>query len=90
MVEHPQTQIYKSILQDSMVIRAIIQIIQGKNIDTLPQESRSVYDSAQGTNSVEKLHHMWQQLQSNVDCLMDRDMSSVKSDGQGLKQVKII
>ncbi|GLV36874.1 Son of sevenless [Carabus blaptoides fortunei] len=87
MVEHPQTQIYKSILQDSMVIRAVIQIIQGKQIDTLPQESRTVYDLAQGDSSVEKLHHLWQQLQSNVDCLMDRDLGMMKSDGQGLKQI---
>lgn len=30
---------------------------------------------------------MWQQLQSDVDCLLDKDLSTLRNDGQGLKQI---
>ncbi|KYQ51825.1 DNA-directed RNA polymerase I subunit RPA1 [Trachymyrmex zeteki] len=89
MVEHPQTHIYKSIIQDCLILRNVIQTIQDGNIDHLPQEGRLVFEQIKGTTAVEKLHNAWQALQSNVDHLMDRDMNKTSEsiNGQGLKQI---
>lgn len=89
MVEHPQTHIYKSIIQDCLVLRNIIQTIQDGGTEHLPQEGRLVFEQIKGTTAVEKLHNAWQTLQSNVNHLMDRDMNKTPEslNGQGLKQV---
>ncbi|KYN44618.1 DNA-directed RNA polymerase I subunit RPA1 [Trachymyrmex septentrionalis] len=88
MVEHPQTHIYKSIIQDCLVLRNVIQTIQDGGIDHLPQEGRLVFEQIKGTTAVEKLHNAWQALQSNVNHLMDRDMNkSEVINSQGLKQI---
>lgn len=89
MVEHPQTHIYKGIIQDCLVLRNIIQTIQDGGTDHLPQEGRLVFDQIKGVTAVEKLHNAWQALQSNVNHLMDRDMdkTSESINGQGLKQI---
>ncbi|KYN05970.1 DNA-directed RNA polymerase I subunit RPA1 [Cyphomyrmex costatus] len=89
MIEHPQTHIYKSIIQDCLVLRNIIQTIQDGGIDHLPQEGRLVFEQIKGTTAVEKLHNAWQALQNNVNHLMDRDMNKTPEsiNGQGLKQI---
>jgi len=89
MVEHPQTHIYKSIIQDCLVLRNIIQTIQDGGTDHLPQEGRLVFEQIKGSTGVEKLHNAWQALQSNVNHLMDRDMNKTPEsiNGQGLKQI---
>lgn len=89
MVEHPQTHIYKSIIQDCLVLRNIIQTIQDGGTDHLPQEGRLVFEQIKGATAVEKLHNAWQALQSNVNHLVDRDMNktSESMNGQGLKQI---
>lgn len=89
MIEHPQTHIYKSIIQDCLVLRNIIQTIQDGGTDHLPQEGRIVFEQIKGITAVEKLHNAWQVLQSNVNHLMDRDMNKTSEslNGQGLKQV---
>lgn len=89
MVEHPQTHIYKSIIQDCLVLRNIVQTIQDGGTDHLPQEGRLVFEQIKGVTAVEKLHNAWQALQSNVNHLMDRDMNKTPEsiNGQGLKQI---
>jgi len=89
IVEHPQTHVYKSIIQDCLVLRNIIQTIQDGGTDHLPQEGRLVFEQIKGTTAVEKLHNAWQALQSNVNHLMDRDMNKTPEsiNGQGLKQI---
>ncbi|KMQ86557.1 dna-directed rna polymerase i subunit rpa1 [Lasius niger] len=89
MIEHPQTYIYKSIIQDCLVLRNIIQTIQDGGTDHLPQEGRLVFEQIRGHTAVEKLHNAWQALQSNVDHLMDRDINktSESMNGLGLKQI---
>ncbi|XP_011861692.1 PREDICTED: DNA-directed RNA polymerase I subunit RPA1 [Vollenhovia emeryi] len=89
MVEHPQTHIYKGIIQDCLVLRNIIQTIQDGSPDVLPQEGRLVFEQIKGVTAVEKLHNAWQALQSNVNHLMDRDMNRTPEsiNGQGLKQI---
>lgn len=89
MIEHPQTHIYKSIIEDCLVLRNIIQTIQDGGTDHLPQEGRFVFEQIKGHTSVEKLHNAWQTLQSNVDHLMDRDINRTPEsiNGIGLKQI---
>lgn len=89
MIEHPQTYIYKSIIQDCLVLRNIIQTIQDGGTDHLPQEGRLVFEQIRGHTAVEKLHNAWQALQSNVDHLMDRDINKTQEsiNGLGLKQI---
>lgn len=89
IVEHPQTHIYKSIIQDCLVLRNIVQTIQDGGTDHLPQEGRLVFEQIKGVTAVEKLHNAWQTLQNNVNHLMDRDMNKTPAsiNGQGLKQI---
>lgn len=89
ITEHPQTQVYKSIIQDCLVLRNIIQTIQDGGTDHLPQEGRVVFEQTRGSTAVEKLHNVWQALQINVDHLMDREMNKTSESihCQGLKQV---
>lgn len=89
MIEHPQSQVYKSIIQDCLVLRNIIQTIQDGDTEQLPEEGKVVYDHIKGNTAIEKLHNAWQNLQVNVDHLMDRDMNRTADSAncQGLKQV---
>ncbi|KAL6447903.1 hypothetical protein ACFW04_000166 [Cataglyphis niger] len=89
MIEHPQSQIYKTIIRDCLGLRNIIQTIQDGGTDHLPQESRLVFEQIRGHTAVEKLHNAWQTLQSNVDHLMDRDINRTPEsiNGLGLKQI---
>lgn len=42
MVEHDQTQLYKNILQNSMLLRTIIQVVQNDgDINVLPVEAKA-------------------------------------------------
>ncbi|XP_034944340.1 DNA-directed RNA polymerase I subunit RPA1 [Chelonus insularis] len=89
IIEHPQSQIYKAIIQDCFIIRTIIQAIKDGDTSQLSEESIQVYQQIRGTNSLEKLHLAWQALQANADHLMDREMSktSESANCQGLKQI---
>lgn len=89
MIEHPQTHIYKSIIQDCLVLKNIIQTIQDGGTDHLPQEGRLVFEQIRGHTAIEKLHNAWQILQSNIDHLMDRDINRTPEsiNGIGLKQI---
>lgn len=89
MIEHPQTQVYKSIIQDCLVLRNIIQTIQDGSTNQLPEEGKLVFEQIKGNTAAEKLHNAWQSLQVDVDHLMDRDMNKTADSAncQGLKQV---
>lgn len=89
LLEHPQTMIYKTIIQDCLVLRNIVQTIQDGNTDNLPEEGRLVFEQIRGATAVEKLHNAWQALQINVNHLMDRDMNKTPESINclGLKQI---
>ncbi|XP_046471345.1 DNA-directed RNA polymerase I subunit RPA1 isoform X1 [Neodiprion pinetum] len=89
LIEHPQSQVYKAIIQDCLVLRNIIQTIQDGDTSKLPEEGRIVFEQIRGNSPSEKLHNAWQQLQANVDHLMDRDVNKTTESAncQGLKQV---
>ncbi|CAB0034651.1 unnamed protein product [Trichogramma brassicae] len=89
LIEHPQTQIYRSIIVNCLTLRNIIQAIKDGNTDQLPEYGKKALKETRGETDMEKLHNVWTELQSNVDHTVDRDMSSNNESAncQGLKQV---
>ncbi|XP_011559659.3 DNA-directed RNA polymerase I subunit RPA1 [Plutella xylostella] len=91
LLEHPQTNVYKSVLGTALVIRAILQVISAvdheKAIDSLDQRPRAAYQSAYGKTPAEKLHNTWQELQKNVNQILTCEGTSAGSTSRGLKQV---
>ncbi|KAI4500568.1 hypothetical protein M0802_004530 [Mischocyttarus mexicanus] len=89
MIEHPQSQVYKSIIQNCLILRNIIQYIQDGNTSQLSEEGKVVFEQTKGSSAVEKLHNAWQTLQTSVDHLIDRELNKTpdSSNCLGLKQV---
>ncbi|KAF7998354.1 hypothetical protein HCN44_009752 [Aphidius gifuensis] len=89
MIEHPQTLIYKSIMEDCLILRNIIKVIQDKDTSKLSDENITLFDKLVGNTSTEKLNIAWESLQSNVDHLMDRNINTTHDSAnvQGVKQI---
>ncbi|KAF5293076.1 hypothetical protein FQR65_LT11068 [Abscondita terminalis] len=88
IIESEQSQVYKMILQNSMLIRAVIQVVQNDgDMEVLTSEAKAVYSLAQGKTPIEKLNNAWEALQLNVDELIDKDNVREKGGGEGLKQI---
>lgn len=89
LMEHPQTNVYKSILQNAFAARAILHVLtssdQQKSIDSLDQLPRQAYESVQGKSPPEKLHVCWQELQKSINNLLNCEGQGIGS--QGLKQI---
>ncbi|XP_067005797.1 DNA-directed RNA polymerase I subunit RPA1 [Anabrus simplex] len=83
MLEHPQTIIYRYILEDCLVARNIIKFMQDNSTSNLSEEGRLVVKHAKGNTGTEKLYHAWEELQRHVDLLIDADTAG----GYGLKQI---
>lgn len=94
IIEHPQTSLYKLIVESNSTLRAIItnmKMTEGSLDTTTLNETvinrtKVVYDSAEGTTGYEKMYNAWQTLQTHVDQTWDMNMGKVPN-GQGLKQV---
>ncbi|XP_077289293.1 RNA polymerase I subunit RpI1 [Arctopsyche grandis] len=91
VIEHPQTQVYKTILKAGFVIRTITQYLQiemgvvSEEEQMMSDESKFVVKSAFGDSTLEKLHNTWQEQQSAVDCLISNEGTG--KGEQGLKQI---
>lgn len=90
MVEHPQTQAYKSVLKTGFVIQAITQVMQSEmgnanSENMLTDEAKFIVQSAMGATTLEKFHNAWIQLQLDVDKIFSSD-DAVRGE-QGLKQI---
>ncbi|RVE44695.1 hypothetical protein evm_010653 [Chilo suppressalis] len=89
LVEHPQTNAYKNILNTAFSARAILQVLSSADhqnaIDTLDQKPRSHYEGVPGNSAPEKLHVVWQYLQKDVNNLLSCDGQG--SNSLGLKQI---
>ncbi|XP_068633088.1 DNA-directed RNA polymerase I subunit RPA1 [Battus philenor] len=89
LMEHPQTNIYKNILQSSYKARAVLQVLsasdQQKAIDGLEPNPRQAYDSVMGKSPPEKLHTIWQELQKQINHVLNCEEQGTSS--QGLKQI---
>lgn len=89
LIEHPQTNVYKGIMQTAYNSRAVLQVLMAsdhqKAIDGLDQQPRQAYESVMGKTAPEKLHTVWQDLQRQVNHLLSCEGQGVAS--QGLKQI---
>lgn len=87
LVEHPQTHVYKGIMNAAYAARAVLQVLKApdlqKAIDGLEQRPRQAYESIQGKSPAEKLHVVWQDLQKQIHQVLSSD----GQDSQGLKQI---
>nr|CAD7262935.1 unnamed protein product [Timema shepardi] len=92
MMEHAQTEVYKRILQDNMVLRNVIKLVQDGNTEDLTEEGKTVVGEARGNSPLEKFHFLWQQIQGHVDHLMDNNINQNIKSGKnvnGLKQASL-
>ncbi|XP_073968760.1 RNA polymerase I subunit RpI1 isoform X2 [Rhodnius prolixus] len=88
VMEHPQNSVYKAILNDCLVLRSIMQIMNKDDEDNLSEERRQVVEGIKGATDNEKLHFAWRELQIDVDSLLDIDLKkSRKVQGIGIKQI---
>ncbi|XP_072949015.1 DNA-directed RNA polymerase I subunit RPA1 [Epargyreus clarus] len=89
LVEHPQTNVYKGILQCAFSARAVLQVLSGsdqqKAIDGLDQLPRQAYEGVLGKSPAEKLHTIWQDLQKHINHILNCEGQGLSS--QGLKQI---
>lgn len=88
IIEHPQSSIYKQIMNGANQIRSVLNVMHfGDDTDLatekLGHKVRQLYYSINGKSSAEKLHTCWMNLQKSVNDLLDCTAKS----GMGLKQI---
>nr|CAD7199685.1 unnamed protein product [Timema douglasi] len=88
MMEHAQTEVYKRILQDNMVLRNVIKLVQDGNTEDLTEEGKTVVGEARGNSPLEKFHFLWQQIQGHVDHLMDNNINQNIKSGKNVIEKK--
>ncbi|KAG5891414.1 hypothetical protein JTB14_031480 [Gonioctena quinquepunctata] len=88
LLENKQSQTYKTILQNVILLRAIIQVVQKKGDPNslASPEARAAYSFARGNTAIEKLNNAWEELQNDVNGLVDKESNRSK-EGEGLKQI---
>lgn len=96
LCEHPQTTVYKNIINANSTLRAITIVMRLDDNDdasTKPDIEpnvlagyRGIYEQSQGASPYEKMYNAWQELQTNIDQTWDKNMATEKI-GVGLKQV---
>ncbi|XP_046999760.1 DNA-directed RNA polymerase I subunit RPA1 [Schistocerca americana] len=87
-VEHPQSQSYKRILQDCVILKYIIKLKLSGNTNDLPEDGKALVQELEGNTDSEKLHNAWKTLQQHVDELVDSDLArSTEKNLIGLKQI---
>ncbi|CAB0006214.1 unnamed protein product [Nesidiocoris tenuis] len=100
MLEHPSNCIYQTILNDCLVLRTLMLLVEKTEGDeteavnqlnttvSLSKERCDIVEQLRGKSNSEKFQYAWQELQKNVDSLMDVDTPRGKVlTGIGLKQI---
>ncbi|CAB0006219.1 unnamed protein product [Nesidiocoris tenuis] len=100
MLEHPSNCIYQAILNDCLVLRTLMLLVEKTEGDeteavnqlnttvSLSKERCDIVEQLRGKSNSEKFQYAWQELQKNVDSLMDVDTPRGKVlTGIGLKQI---
>ncbi|CAH1164054.1 unnamed protein product [Phaedon cochleariae] len=88
VLENKQSQTYKTILQNVILLRAIIQVVQKKGDENslTSVEAKAAYSFARGNTAIEKLNNAWEELQNDINGLVDKESNRSK-EGEGLKQI---
>ncbi|KAK6632552.1 hypothetical protein RUM43_013320 [Polyplax serrata] len=88
IVENAQTSIYKSIINNCIIIKNLVKAVNSDNYDDLTDDCRIYVESIRGSSPLAKFHECWLQLQNNVNGLLDSSMSGLTSRKSiGLKQL---
>ncbi|XP_039285485.1 DNA-directed RNA polymerase I subunit RPA1 [Nilaparvata lugens] len=89
--ENIQNKLYKTILDDCLVIRSIIHVMNNPESDSLSLEHRELISRIRGSTYSEKLQFSWHGLQGHCDLLVESNRSSYGSLADvnllGLKQL---
>lgn len=89
LMEHPQTGIYKTVLNAAFSARAVLHVFAAEDPDktkeNLDVRPRTAYEAVIGRYPSEKLHNIWQDLQKSVNNILNCDTRNVTS--LGLKQI---
>ena len=72
MTQHPQSQALQNVLQAVAMIRPLVEIIQGKDISEMNQETQDMIKTLRGENTASRLDSVWKELQTHVDHVIDR------------------
>ncbi|XP_014216995.1 DNA-directed RNA polymerase I subunit RPA1 [Copidosoma floridanum] len=89
IMENPQTEVYKSILRNCVVLRNVVQAVKTGDTSLIPDSGKLLIRDMRGATLVEKMYNAWVELQSSCDHLIDRDLSK-NSDSvncHGLRQI---
>ncbi|XP_037942906.1 DNA-directed RNA polymerase I subunit RPA1 [Teleopsis dalmanni] len=88
IIEHPQTALYRNIIENNSVLRVIMSYIKNER-ESLSEEANVVFQTSKGSNEYEKLYNAWQVLQNSINLLLDINLSTTRDipSSQGLKQV---
>uniref|UniRef100_A0A0A9YLI0 DNA-directed RNA polymerase subunit n=2 Tax=Lygus hesperus TaxID=30085 RepID=A0A0A9YLI0_LYGHE len=92
MNEHPQNLNFKEILNDCMILRSVIHLMNNKNQDDLNEsviskERLELVQKLKGTTYSDKLQFAWTDLQKHVDALLDVESQRTRNVAVGLKQI---
>ncbi|RZF33469.1 hypothetical protein LSTR_LSTR010125 [Laodelphax striatellus] len=74
--ENIQNKLYKTILDDCLVIRSIVHVMNGSESESLSLEHKELISRIRGSTFAEKLQLAWYNLQNNCDLLVESNKSS--------------
>ncbi|PSN44886.1 hypothetical protein C0J52_06198 [Blattella germanica] len=88
MVEHPQSEAFKEILNDCILLHIVINSLQDDGTKTMPVEGKVLLEQIRGKTLIEKLNTAYEEMQTNVDFLVDNHQQYMKKRvSPGIKQV---
>ncbi|KAJ8913639.1 hypothetical protein NQ315_007356 [Exocentrus adspersus] len=87
ILENKQTMTYTRIVENVIMLRTIIQVVQQKgDEEVLSDEAKAAYQGSKGETAIEKLNFAWEELQDSVNDIIDKE-SRNNNEGEGLKQI---
>jgi DNA-directed RNA polymerase I subunit RPA1 len=86
---HPQTTSLVEVLNAVILMRPLLQVIQGTDIENLSPETQEMIKTMPGDTNVLKLANLWKELQCAVDNVLDANMNKKNTvvTTWGLKQL---
>ena len=89
VTQHPQSQAILAVLEAVVVMRPLVQLLQGGDLQQFSVETRALLASLRGENTSAQLDTVWKELQTHVDHVVDKDLNASKTTttGWGFKQL---
>jgi len=88
---HPQSTALNNVVESITVLKQVLQVVQGADVQSLSVETKEMLKSLKGSNPLEQMDTVWKELQGHVDRVLDREMNrkagSKGSTGWGFKQL---